>query len=139
MNNSGNLTKASTSRGCQAAPEDNFEWVFEGLFIFLAGGIGVLGNGISMWTFSRQKVHRIFHNLLLTLAIFDLVRMDNDTRYLIWFKRVFKHVSTNVKDVLKAIESRSTQDLCLKVEWVRAKIMAFINRLVPNTIQNSAA
>ena len=77
MNHSGNLTKDPGSRGCQVAPEDNFEWVFEGLFIFLAGGIGVLGNGISMWTFSRQKVHRIFHNLLLTLAIFDLVIIDD--------------------------------------------------------------
>jgi hypothetical protein len=73
-----NMTEPPSGRGpdpkdCVALPEDTFEWVFEGLFIFIAGNIGILGNCISIWTFSRQKVHRIFHNLLLTLAIFDVV------------------------------------------------------------------
>ena len=50
-----------------------FEWVTEGLLIFIVGIIGLFGNGVSIWTFWRQRVHRIFHNLLLILAIFDMV------------------------------------------------------------------
>ncbi len=50
-----------------------FEWITEGLLIFVVGLIGLLGNGVSIWTFWRQRVHRIFHNLLLSLAIFDMV------------------------------------------------------------------
>ena len=50
-----------------------FEWVTEGLLIFIVGIIGLFGNGVSVWTFWRQRVHRIFHNLLLILAIFDMV------------------------------------------------------------------
>jgi hypothetical protein len=65
-------------KDCQVLPEDVFEWIFEGLFIFIAGNIGILGNCISIRTFSRQKVHRIFHNLLLTLAIFDLVKLTKN-------------------------------------------------------------
>ena len=45
----------------------------EGLLILIVGVIGVVGNGVSLWTFWRQRVHRIFHNLLLVLAIFDIV------------------------------------------------------------------
>ena len=54
-----------------------FEWVTEGLLIFIIGVIGFFGNGLSVWTFWRQRVHRIFHNLLLSLAIFDMVRNKN--------------------------------------------------------------
>ena len=50
-----------------------FEWITEGLLIFVFGIIGLIGNGVSVWTFWRQRIHRIFHNLLLTLAIFDMV------------------------------------------------------------------
>ena len=53
-----------------------FEWVTEGLLIFIIGVIGFFGNGLSVWTFWRQRVHRIFHNLLLSLAIFDMVRIN---------------------------------------------------------------
>jgi hypothetical protein len=73
-------------KDCQVPPEDVFEWIFEGLFIFIAGNIGILGNCISIRTFSRQKVHRIFHNLLLTLAIFDLVKLtkNHSSEILAW-------------------------------------------------------
>ena len=54
-------------------PFNWFEWFTEGVFVLIIGIIGLLGNCISIWTFSRQKVHRIFHNLLLILAIFDIV------------------------------------------------------------------
>ena len=50
-----------------------FEWATEGVLISVVGGVGILGNFISIYTFSRQKVHRIFHNLLLFLALFDVV------------------------------------------------------------------
>ena len=39
----------------------------------IVGVIGLVGNGLSMLIFYRQRVHKIFHNLLLTLAIFDTV------------------------------------------------------------------
>ena len=59
-----------------------FEWVTEGLLIFIIGVIGFFGNGMSVWTFWRQRVHRIFHNLLLSLAIFDMVRYSlKDSKY----------------------------------------------------------
>ncbi len=47
--------------------------------MFLVGIAGLAGNGISIWTFSRQRVHRIFHNLLLVLAIFDIVSTDRSS------------------------------------------------------------
>ena len=40
----------------------------------VVGSTGLVGNIYSLFLFARQKVHRIFHNLLLLLAIFDLVR-----------------------------------------------------------------
>jgi hypothetical protein len=55
------------------AVNDDFEWTTEGVLISVVGVVGVVGNLISIYTFSRQKVHRIFHNLLLSLALYDLV------------------------------------------------------------------
>jgi len=40
----------------------------------IVGSLGLVGNSCSLFLFARQKVHRIFHNLLFLLAIFDLVR-----------------------------------------------------------------
>ena len=54
-------------------PQDMFGWVVEGPLIFIAFLVGVVGNGFSVMVFSRQKVHRIFHHLLLLLSIFDMV------------------------------------------------------------------
>lgn len=51
-----------------------FQWWTEGVMILAVGTLGLLGNCASIWTFSRQRVHRVFHNLLLVLAIFDIVR-----------------------------------------------------------------
>jgi hypothetical protein len=56
-------------QACFRVPIDDFEWVTEGLLISLIGVIGLLGNAISIWKFSRQKVHRIFHNLLVENVI----------------------------------------------------------------------
>ena len=57
-------------------PQDMFGWVVEGPLIFIAFLVGVVGNGFSVIVFSRQKVHRIFHHLLLLLSIFDMVSND---------------------------------------------------------------
>ena len=51
-----------------------FKIVTEGYLILIIGIVGLFGNGASLWTFSRQKIHRTFHNLLLVLAIYDMVR-----------------------------------------------------------------
>ena len=56
-----------------------FGFVTEGLLIFIIGLLGLVGNAISIWTFSRQRVHRIFHNLLLVLALFDIVSFNCKT------------------------------------------------------------
>ena len=53
--------------------KDLFSWMIEGVGILVIGLIGVFGNSCSMVLFSRQKVHRIFHHLLLLLSVFDLV------------------------------------------------------------------
>ena len=53
--------------------QDMFGWIVEGPLIFVAFLVGVVGNGFSVVVFSRQKVHRIFHHLLLLLSIFDMV------------------------------------------------------------------
>ena len=50
-----------------------FDWFVEGVLILVAFFVGMLGNSFSIIVFSRQKVHRIFHHLLLLLAIFDMV------------------------------------------------------------------
>jgi hypothetical protein len=55
-----------------------FQWATEGVLILVVGILGLFGNIISIWTFSKQRVHRIFHNLLLVLAIFDIVREGKD-------------------------------------------------------------
>ena len=57
----------------EADADASFELATEGVLILVVGVVGLLGNLTSIYTFSRQKVHRIFHNLLLSLAIFDVV------------------------------------------------------------------
>ncbi|TRY71961.1 hypothetical protein TCAL_14087 [Tigriopus californicus] len=52
---------------------DWFCWFVEGVLILIIGLFGLLGSGFSFVLFSRQKVHRTFHNLLLTLTTFDLI------------------------------------------------------------------
>ena len=54
---------------------DPFQLVTEGYLILVIGLVGLLGNMASIWTFSRQRIHRTFHNLLLVLTIFDTVRL----------------------------------------------------------------
>ena len=76
-------------------PQDPFVWVVEGVLILIAFLVGMFGNSFSVIVYSRQKVHRIFHNLLLLLAVFDMVSIlktcqkhfwSNIYIYLIYFK-----------------------------------------------------
>ena len=71
-----------------------FSWYVEGLMTLIAGLIGLYGNSCSLRLFSKQKEHKIFHNLLLLLAIFDLVRlMTNFLPFLALEKTFFFHFS----------------------------------------------
>ena len=78
-----NDTKAtnSTVDGEVNYKEDLFCWTIEGVGILVIGLIGVFGNSCSMVLFSRQKVHRIFHHLLLLLSFFDLVSVRDRPRF----------------------------------------------------------
>ena len=72
-----NDTKATNSTDAEVNyKEDLFCWTIEGVGILIIGLIGVFGNSCSMVLFSRQKVHRIFHHLLLLLSVFDLVSLQ---------------------------------------------------------------
>lgn len=53
--------------------EDDFAWVVEGLLLIIIGAFGLFGNGSAIIIFSRQRIQRVFHHLLLLLAIFDTV------------------------------------------------------------------
>jgi hypothetical protein len=57
----------------ESETDDLFAWLVEGVLILAAFLVGMVGNSFSIIIFSRQKVHRIFHHLLLLLAIFDMV------------------------------------------------------------------
>ena len=50
-----------------------FTFAVEGVLILITFVIGLVGNGLAIVIFSRQKIHQTFHNLFLLLAIFDLV------------------------------------------------------------------
>ena len=52
---------------------DWFCWFFEGVLLLVIGIVGLIGNALSVYFFFRQKTHKAFHNLLLTLAVFDTV------------------------------------------------------------------
>ena len=71
MNATGNNTNEDVNNSGEA---DMFCWAIEGVCILIIGLIGIFGNSCSMVLFSRQKVHRIFHHLLLLLTCFDMVR-----------------------------------------------------------------
>ena len=79
-----NDTKAATNSTVDGEvnyKEDLFCWTIEGVGILVIGLIGVFGNSCSMVLFSRQKVHRIFHHLLLLLSFFDLVSVRDRPRF----------------------------------------------------------
>ena len=54
-------------------PNFRFQFYTEGLFLFIVGAIGLVGNSCSVVTFARQRIQRVFHRLLLILATFDAV------------------------------------------------------------------
>ena len=72
MNTTENSTEVEEEEDYQ---KDMFCWIVEGVCIMITGLIGLFGNSCSLVLFSRQKVHRIFHHLLLLLTCFDMVRI----------------------------------------------------------------
>ena len=48
-------------------------WWIEGVTISGVSIIGLIGNFYSLKIYARQKDHRVFHHLLLQLALFDIV------------------------------------------------------------------
>lgn len=49
------------------------EYVLEGILLLIAGLFGILGNIGAILVFSRQRMQRNFHALMVALASFDLV------------------------------------------------------------------
>lgn len=61
----------ANSAGETAADVDVFCWYVEGILILIVGCVGILGNSFSLYLMSRPRTQKIFHNLLITLAVFD--------------------------------------------------------------------
>ena len=51
-------------------------FIIEGIFISIIGIVGLVGNLYSLKVYGRQKEHRLFHHLLLQLAVFDIVSIN---------------------------------------------------------------
>ena len=51
------------------------KFLLEGVLLLAVVLVGLIGNFTSFVTISRQKIQRTFHNLLLLLTVFDLVRV----------------------------------------------------------------
>ena len=49
-------------------------FLLEGVLLLAVALVGLIGNFTSFVTISRQKIQRTFHNLLLLLTVFDMVR-----------------------------------------------------------------
>ena len=48
-------------------------FIIEGVFLTIIAIVGLIGNFYSLKVYGRQKEHRLFHHLLLQLAVFDIV------------------------------------------------------------------
>jgi Co/Zn/Cd efflux system component len=64
--------------------EDWVQFSLEGPLLLAVGCVGLVGNGFSVWVFARQRVQRVFHHLLLLLAIFDVVSSTASILSAIW-------------------------------------------------------
>ena len=53
--------------------EVTFNFVVEGVLLLMVAVLGLAGNLASFVIFFRQKVQKIFHNLLFLLSTFDTV------------------------------------------------------------------
>ena len=51
------------------------KFLLEGVLLLAVALVGLIGNFTSFVTISRQKIQRTFHNLLLLLTVFDMVRI----------------------------------------------------------------
>ena len=56
----------------EAAPLLDFSFLLEGVMLFTVALFGLFGNGCAMLIFSRQRVQKNFHSLMVALAAFDV-------------------------------------------------------------------
>ncbi len=48
-----------------------FEFLLEGVLLFVVGLIGLVGNSAAIYVFGRSKLQRNFHVLMVGLSVFD--------------------------------------------------------------------
>ena len=63
----------STTESLESFSYYDFQWFTEGLLLMLVSCIGLIGNACWVVTCAKQRIQRVFHRLLLTLATFDSV------------------------------------------------------------------
>lgn len=56
--------------------EISVTFLLEGILLLLVAVVGLIGNVVCFTTICRQKVQKLFHNLLLLLTTFDMVILD---------------------------------------------------------------
>ena len=54
-------------------PVEEYKFVVEGIFLAIVVGFGVIGNLLSLIKFCKQRTQKLFHFLLVALAVFDTV------------------------------------------------------------------
>jgi hypothetical protein len=69
---------------------DIFTRYVAGCFISAMGAAGIVGNLLAFLTIVTMKRRSLFHNLLLTLAIFDVVFLINGGIFFVWSSFKFK-------------------------------------------------
>ena len=65
-------------------------FLVEGVFLLLVACIGLLGNILSFILLSKQGLQKTFHNLLLLLNIFDMVRLLNSIVFIVTRARQYQ-------------------------------------------------
>ena len=76
----------STVESSESFSYYDFQWFTEGLLLMLVSCIGLIGNACWVVTCAKQRIQRVFHRLLLTLATFDSVSFhiaENCNRHMI--------------------------------------------------------
>ena len=53
------------------------------------GLFGLIFNSLSLFVFSRPSMHSIFHQLLIALAVFDILLLISGTLWIITFQNIF--------------------------------------------------
>ena len=61
----------SQSNYNSSKPHSNLAFAMEGVLLCVVGAVGLVGNASAIAVFSRQRVQRNFHALMVGLAVFD--------------------------------------------------------------------